>query len=89
MCPSESEGFHLNSHSGDWWGKPAVYSSLPEVVFLVCKCGLWKDTQSYKIAGFSFCYNMSNVFLISQVWNLYKYLCEESNELLTYTYIVI
>lgn len=35
MCPSEGEGFHLNSHSADWWGKFTVYSSLHEVVFLV------------------------------------------------------
>lgn len=35
MCPSESEGFHLHSHGGDWWSKSTVYSSLREVVFIV------------------------------------------------------
>lgn len=35
MCLSESEGFYLNSGSGDWRGKSTVYPSLHEVFLLL------------------------------------------------------
>lgn len=34
MYSAENGGLHLNAHSGDWWGKSAVYSRIHGVVFL-------------------------------------------------------
>lgn len=87
MYSAENGGLHLNARSGDWWGKSTVYSRIHKVVFLFVFKSMSCERIPVTMLDFLSVTNMNNVVLVSQVSNLCQYLCEESNELLTYIVI--